>query len=106
MMMTVLPPRCAFSRRRTTRPNLEGFGVSEDCADDLISGPAGKPADSRAANGFCKPAPVGVRSSFGFLDMREIVSEHSCVRKSQIKYPSTQTPKYPKKSEARILKYL
>src|SRR5258707_220487 len=71
MTMTVLPPRCAFSRRRTTRPYLEGLGMVAGwgCDGDGVVSPAGRPVESSAANGLFRPAPVGLRSSFCFLAM-------------------------------------
>src|ERR1700722_977005 len=71
--MTVLPPRWAFSRRNTTRPNLDGLATSSDleCAGPGGNDwPGGSPAISSAPNGLLRPAPVGVRSSFCFLAMR------------------------------------
>src|SRR3974390_2690815 len=57
---TVLPPRCAVSRRNTTRPNFDGLGTPAFDGGGATSGfPAGKPEPSSAAEGLVRPAPDG-----------------------------------------------
>src|SRR5271170_6204871 len=65
MTITVFPPRCAFSRRRTTRPNREGFATASGGRTGA-SGPAGRPSAERPAKGLESAAPDGERSSFDF----------------------------------------
>src|SRR5262249_38817462 len=72
--ITVLPPRCAVSRRSTTRPNLEGLGTDEGSGRGGAGcdWPAGRLEPSSAAKGFCRPRHEGDKSSLGFLAMRLI----------------------------------
>src|SRR5580698_2813444 len=78
--ITVFPPRCAFSRRKTTRPNFDGLATPSIFAGDGVAGPAGKPSVVSAANGLLNPAPVGERSSFCFLAIRAMTLLHHRLR--------------------------
>ena len=61
--MTVLPPRCAVSRRSTIRPSLGVGGVG--AAGGGASLPAGKPVAVRLVKGVFRP---GVTVFSGRLD--------------------------------------
>src|SRR5581483_2314851 len=64
MTITVLPPRCAFSRRNTTRPSLAGlYGCDGEGGCGRSAGPGGRPEASSAAKGLLSFAPPGAGDS-------------------------------------------
>src|SRR5258708_39563726 len=76
MTLTVLPRGCAFSRRKTTRPSLEGLAAAWglSCAGEMGAvPPAGRLVESRASKGLPRLLPVGVRSGVRLLGINGLL---------------------------------